>query len=206
MGFSQARTTYAWFLTASTYFAAPHPIDTWLSKEQASSIPILEKPKRVEPTGLDKDLKEIALAIRDASPVPTTSLQSLEDLVRRGATVNKSLHSIAATKENSQVLEVLVNLGGDVNYKDELGNTALHVAAATMKAANVEWLMRHGADRSSRNLESKTPLECLQDTAQSYADTSACFGHTRPAGEVDENELRCITALTSSPADQTPLQ
>lgn len=130
-------------------------------------------------------------------------LRKMEDLVRRGASVNRSgsLQSAAANlgqeeDQPEQLLRTLVRLGGDVNHGDELGNTALHVAAAYQKPEIVACLCNTlGADRTLRNSDGKTPLQCLENNNK--FDFFADVGLTSmPVRAVDVlPKLRCSTAL-----------
>jgi ankyrin repeat protein len=65
----------------------------------------------------------------------------MEDLVRRGASINESgaLQSAVANKE-SMMVKILLRLGGDVNHRDELGTTPLHVAAGCQRYKDTKLL------------------------------------------------------------------
>jgi len=70
------------------------------------------------------------------------SIRTMEDLVRRGASINESgaLQSAVANKENMMVVKTLLRLGGDINHRDELGNTPLDVAAGCQRYKPVEYI------------------------------------------------------------------
>ena len=227
LGFVQAGTKSdlvgAWFLTASNYFQSANPTASWLSQQQSKNIVIHERPKTVEKTGLDKELNEAAVAFPDrdrdnmrslvlaGTPAPppanlaerqAASLLKMEELVRRGASVNNSgsLQIAAANRRDPKLLQALIRLGGDVNYRDELGNSALHVAAACMRHENVEYLCSRGAQTTTPNLDGETPLHCLQNSIQNNADFTSTFGlGSLPVQEVDwMPKLRCLNALLPS--------
>jgi len=131
----------------------------------------------------------------------------MQDLVNRGASVNNSgsLQAAAANKMKPLILEHLVRLGGNVNHCDELGNHALHVAAACQQHKNVQFLINAGADPTKRNLDGDTPLDCLNNALQNYDDMFASFGMNNrvPSAEDVIPRLACFTSLM--PANQRAL-
>ncbi|EFP74234.1 hypothetical protein PGT21_035315 [Puccinia graminis f. sp. tritici] len=79
----------------------------------------------------------------------------------KGAAPNERL--LFAAKQNSEDLfkEVEENGGYDINYQDNLGNTALHYAVIRQSPHVMELILEHeGADVDLRNKEGKTPLLC----------------------------------------------
>ena len=231
MGFAQAGPKMdqlkAWFLTAQSYFsdalsninnnAATTISQQWLSKQQAAQIQIRQVPKPVEPTGLDKELKEavrkfpeqkdLSSPYRPSPAQQTVALQNIEALILRGASVNNScsLQTAAANIKDPRVLLTLVRLGGDINHRDAMGNTALHVAATLMRHEAMEALMGMGANRQLRNLDNETPLECVEKTEASHQDFWSTFSQE---GTIHESVVlptfRSIKALTT-PAEHSLL-
>lgn len=55
--------------------------------------------------------------------------------------------------------KMLISAGADVNYCDEEGWTALHVAAFVGKIEFVRLLLDAGADRTARTHQGRTPLQ-----------------------------------------------
>lgn len=67
----------------------------------------------------------------------------------------------ATWKGNQNVVELLLNVGADVNARnnnDHWGTTPLHAAAHANQRAIAELLIAHGADLHARNLNGRTPL------------------------------------------------
>lgn len=54
----------------------------------------------------------------------------------------------------------LISKGVDVNAKDEVGRTALHVAALQGRPGVAQVLIANGADLHARDKEGCTPLAC----------------------------------------------
>ncbi|XP_059470535.1 pre-mRNA splicing regulator USH1G-like [Neocloeon triangulifer] len=60
---------------------------------------------------------------------------------------------------HSHVLRVLVSKGGEINKYDNLGNTALHLAAANANTKCVAFLCTMGADVWALNIDKRTPRD-----------------------------------------------
>ena len=52
----------------------------------------------------------------------------------------------AAMLGNDKSLDILLKLGADVNFQDDVGQTALHRAAAFNRVSSIRYLVAHGAD------------------------------------------------------------
>ena len=204
MGFVQAGSTpdlvQKWFLTASIYFEGKETeeaISRWLTVDDVKTLEIHEPPEKHTPTGLDKELYDYCQAYdfpgEDAK-------ERLEDFVKRGASIEgaRALH-IASSLEMDDTLpiQLLIGLGASVNFQDEFGNTALHVAASQMRHRNITSLLNAGADASLTNMVGETPVQSLKAQLQSYGDMSAAFGLIQLAPqEIDViPKLESLTAL-----------
>ena len=62
-------------------------------------------------------------------------------------------------RETIMALEMLLELGADVNAVNQAGDTALHGAARRGAPAIVSWLVDHGARVDARNARGMTPLD-----------------------------------------------
>tara|TARA_Y100001933_G_scaffold190516_1_gene189720 strand:+ start:188 stop:1048 length:861 start_codon:yes stop_codon:yes gene_type:complete len=68
----------------------------------------------------------------------------------------------AIYKDNSEIVELLIDKGADVNAKsDDNGDTPLHVSVNNGQRELVELLIAKGADVNSMNEEGQTPLDLL---------------------------------------------
>ncbi|MCB1202607.1 MAG: ankyrin repeat domain-containing protein, partial [Leptospiraceae bacterium] len=63
---------------------------------------------------------------------------------------------------------VLVNLGADVNAKDNRGDTVLHFAAFSSNSKKVAFLLKHKADKTVRNNEGQTAADLLRGQMSAY--------------------------------------
>lgn len=198
LGFKQAGRSASWFVTK--------PDLKWLTQQQARNIEIKECPTRKEPTGIQKRLADM---VSDYL-LSRVSLQSIEFFLRSlsdpSPVINESwsMHVASANvngEANILLLNSLLRLGGNANHGDGLGNTPLHIAAASKNALAVKLLIRQGAQTSTQNLAGNTPLQCLQDQDQDMDDLAAAMGMKHwPAREVDVlPKLHCIQALLPTP-------
>lgn len=67
--------------------------------------------------------------------------------------------SWAVIKGNSEITEVLIRAGADVNARDGEGNVPLHAASFFGRAAVAELLVAAGAEVNARNNDGETPLD-----------------------------------------------
>ena len=86
-------------------------------------------------------------------------LSKVRDLVRRGASIDnaRALHYASGTEEALELMVELPHLGGNPNQPDELGNTALHVAAVKGSPSAIKLLTLVGAGRTARDAEGRAP-------------------------------------------------
>lgn len=91
------------------------------------------------------------------------AVNKVKELVKRGASVNGALalHRATANQFEQRILKLLVQLGGDVNLRDQFGATPLHQAAANHNDA-IPWLVEFGANKRVVNLEGKSPIYYLR--------------------------------------------
>ena len=66
----------------------------------------------------------------------------------------------------TDVMEILLENGADVNHRGVSGHTPLHCAAALGRYQAVEWLLQHGADPSARITSGETPLDLARANLQ----------------------------------------
>ena len=94
---------------------------------------------------------------------PNTEMDSYSD-------GGSPLH-LAAQKEMFEIVNLLLELGADINNKHNYyGNTPLHVAARFGNEEMVKHLLDKGADRSVLNNDDETALQCAE-----YAESEACI-------------------------------
>ena len=83
-------------------------------------------------------------------------------LLQHGADVKGSTDlgatALMVSSENKEVLEKLVNLDLDVNAQDNNGWTALFHAIDNGQLMKIDFLLRHGADKSLKDKAGRTPL------------------------------------------------
>ena len=67
----------------------------------------------------------------------------------------------AVDNNSLEALELLMELGVDIDWQDDNGRTALIYAASYPDCTEAfNWLLKNGADTKLRTLEGKTPLHC----------------------------------------------
>lgn len=93
----------------------------------------------------------------------TDNNEKLPNLIYRSNAVYSVLE--AAEADKAEVIEARIKEGCDVNQKDELGNTALHLAAKRGADKCVALLLSAGADAMVQDASGKTALELADSDA-----------------------------------------
>lgn len=127
-----------------------------------------------KPTRTGANLKLFELL---GTETPTSA--ALTKLVKEeGANVDvaTAMHR-AATTRRVDLLKLLRNLGGNVNHRDVLGNTPLHVACSLGEegVAVACELERLGADIDVRNNRGQTPADARAEAKQNMSDFMRAF-------------------------------
>lgn len=78
----------------------------------------------------------------------------------------------------SPILKKLVDLIDEsiINSADENGNRVLHVAAGLKKPSVIQFLISKGADKSLKNKEGQTALDCLEYSSYDDFKFRSAFG------------------------------
>lgn len=94
---------------------------------------------------------------------PTQSARS--ELIYRSNGVYSLLE--AAACGNLEVMQARISEGCNVNQQDELGNTALHLAAMAGQQNAVQLLLKSGASTGISNKSGKTARDCATSAVRS---------------------------------------
>ena len=92
--------------------------------------------------------------------------------------------SWAALHGHTDAVDLLLELGADVNVRNQDGATALHLAAFLGRAKTVDLLLNRGADVNARNHSGDTPMDSL---AADWGTTRFIAGLLRI--EIDEKKV-----------------
>lgn len=65
----------------------------------------------------------------------------------------------AIQTENTQLVQLFLRYGSNVNAKNQLGSSGLHFACINNNVEIVELLLQYGADWTATSISGKTPLE-----------------------------------------------
>jgi len=96
---------------------------------------------------------------------------------------------------NGALFKKILNLGADINLKDDKGRTALHIAVSSRLPPRVTQLfMKHGADIEARDGDGLTPLQW----AVNYGNTSAVSELLDGGADPNIRDKKGSTPLTSA--------
>ena len=95
-------------------------------------------------------------------------IQEVTEYLAKGGNPNPELYhgasllSHACSKENTEIVELLIKYGADVNHKSDSGNTVLHYLCKYNRFESAKILLKHGADLSIKGQYNETPYEIAQ--------------------------------------------
>jgi ankyrin repeat protein len=91
-----------------------------------------------------------------AMPAEMQSAEENTNSSRR--TIPRAMY--AAMESSEEILEALVEAGGEIGLSNVVGNTILHRASELHRTDLIPVLIEHGADPNARNVAGRTPLHC----------------------------------------------
>ncbi|KDD74378.1 hypothetical protein H632_c1359p1 [Helicosporidium sp. ATCC 50920] len=105
------------------------------------------------------------------------------------------LHEAVGSGALESVKELLIDGNVDVNARDEVGATALHMAANVGSVEMVKLLLDHDADIEARDEDGLTPLahaaiSCDEDIVQTLLEAGADGSFKTPRGQTYDDILR----------------
>ena len=95
----------------------------------------------------------------------------------------------------SDIAELLVSAGADVNAGDENGSTALHLAVRSGNIDLVNFLLRHNARLDARDKDGQTPLHLACLSRQNRTEVLRLILEKYDRYEIDRRNTRGKTAL-----------
>ncbi len=147
-------------------------------------------------------------------------LSLMEDYIRKGANINSRMYSCGMTllhnmivTNKTNLLEFLLNHGGNVDVPNEEGNTCLHLAVGKGESKVIEKLLEYDPMLNVLNNESKKPTEMTQnrdiiDILQNYEPKiiternkaiTACYDIFNEDKSYDER-MRIFSAIKNEPS------
>ncbi|HAE38657.1 MAG TPA: hypothetical protein DCG57_08460 [Candidatus Riflebacteria bacterium] len=102
--------------------------------------------------------------------VPEASPAVIEFMLKKGANIEPADHrgeKLCAIwrlicnpgfEKKSEVAEILLRYGAQINEPEFTGNSLLHRAAEMDWKEDLDWLIKHGANINARNKSGNTPL------------------------------------------------
>jgi hypothetical protein len=190
IGFRQVPLMKWWFMEPSHLL-----IDNFLTKEVSDSIPVHIPIKKII-HGTDELSSKMSNLIRNYLNVRAFEV-SLDSLIAQGGDINKSgLLQSAVANNREELIPVLFARGALLNQVDELGNSALHVAAlcafTTETSKYVNMLLSMGASKDLKNKDGKTPLQMLKVGFKESSKISSVMG-CKPRIDID-NMMKALTS------------
>ena len=170
--------------------------------EREQALAAMDNDDNVTPESIEKSRELLDMG------VPEPSLRGMEKFL------TDTIRDVGDPEEKKRVghtelLELLITLGGSVNARDEKGLTLLHAAAekGREKAIKILLGMGAGASRGVRDIYGKTPLDRLEHARRAKLDFNSTFRITGGVNmESDTREveaaaefMRCRHLLTVSP-------
>ena len=110
--------------------------------------------------------------------------------------------AIAASNNNLELVEILIEKGADINQTNNYGSTCLHEAARKGKVDIVELLINHGADINIEDKDGYTPL--LLALLESSFFVKERFLHPliyQYLDSIQETRILCINLLIKKGAE-----
>ena len=95
-------------------------------------------------------------------------IQEVTEYLAKGGNPNPELYhgafllSHACSKENTEIVELLIKYGADVNHKSDSGDTTFHLLCQYNRLEAAKILLKHGADTSVKGRYGQTPYEIAQ--------------------------------------------
>ena len=110
-----------------------------------------------------------------ASNIPISGFQQLLNYFREAEEQFVSdLHKAAYQGDKERLEELLADGDQDVNLRDEIGNSALHIAVENMHNDLVELLLKNGLSANAKSDKGSIPLHLCTDVT--VAKTLVEFG------------------------------
>jgi ankyrin repeat protein len=114
-------------------------------------------------------------------------LQRRPDVVTMKDERGRTALSHAVGSSNTQVMELLLAAGAEVNIRDNFGNTPLQYASVTRNVKAVELLLANKADVNVRNGKHETPLDRAERIGSpAVVDLLQKHGALRGAGAIND--------------------
>lgn len=110
--------------------------------------------------GLDRENQSLLYHFKDEG-----ELEMVRFLVKKGADLSKKnkfgeflLHSVVASNDNEDIVDLILSRGFDIDAKDGYGETPLHRACARQTDKMIRLLIQNGADVTAKNKFGQSPF------------------------------------------------
>lgn len=186
IGFRQVPQTKWWFMEPANLL-----VEDFITKEMSDSVEVFIPRKKIANTtaymySRMTNLLQAYASDRSRScgeyhsilPILQTALDSL---IRYGGDINKEpLLQYAVANDLEEVMELLFSRGSLPNHVDELGNSALHLAAIGAPyndtSKYIDMLVSIGAKKNLKNKDGQTPLQLLKIAFKEQSKLLSSFG------------------------------